>query len=320
MSKPGEEIFIGKEVIKKEANALLLLANLLNDSFTKAVNMIKNTTGNIIVTGMGKSGIIGRKIAATLTSTGKPSFFIHPGDASHGDLGMISRKDCVFIISNSGETQELFAVLDYCKRYGIKTISMTKNNNSTIATHSNIVLLLPPHEEACPLGLAPTTSTTLCLALGDAIAIAVYKEEFNSANFAEYHPGGKLGSKLLKVAHIMHTGNELPIIDISSNIGEAILEMTKKALGCVGVLDKGHLAGIITDGDLRRYIHNIPIQSLVAEIMTCTPKVTSPDTLASEALKYMNDNKISSLFVLDEKRPVGVIHMHDCLRAGVDKG
>ena len=315
----SKEIEIGREVIEKEAAALHALAKSLNHDFTDAINLLKATAGRVIVTGMGKSGHVARKIAATLASTGKTSFFIHPGEAAHGDLGMIDKWDCVIAISNSGETQELFSILDYCKRYGVRLIGITKNNESTLAQHADISLILPAHDEACPLGLAPTTSTTLCIALGDALAVALYKEGFSPHDFAEYHPGGKIGSQLLKVAHIMHVGNEMPTVDISANVGEAILEMTRKALGCVGVLDKERLAGILTDGDLRRHIHDIPIRSSVGEIMTRKPKVTKPGTLAVEALKFMTDNKISSLFVIDEGRPVGVIHLHDCLRAGINK-
>lgn len=315
----SKEISIGKIVIEKEAKALEQLAKSLDHTFKDAVSLINATVGRVIITGMGKSGHIARKISATLSSTGKTSFFVHPGEAAHGDLGIIDKWDCVIAISNSGETQELFPVLDYCKRYGVRIIGITKNNNSTLAEHSDIVLKLPNHDEACPLGLAPTTSTTMCLALGDALSVAVYKESFNPHDFAEFHPGGKIGSQLLKVAHIMHIGNEMPTVGIDANLGEAILEMTKKALGCVGVLDRETLAGILTDGDLRRHIHDIPVKSSIGEIMTRNPKTVKPTMLAAEALKYMNDNKISSLFVIDEGRPVGVIHLHDCLRAGVDK-
>lgn len=315
----SHEIEIGKDVIQQEAKALRQLADSLGIEFKEAVELLNATAGRVVVTGMGKSGHIARKIAATLASTGKTAFFVHPGEASHGDLGMIDKWDCVIALSNSGETQELFAVLDYCKRYGVRVIGITKNSESTLAEHSDVCLVIPPHDEACPLGLAPTTSTTLCLALGDALAVAVYKEGFNPHDFAEFHPGGKLGSRLLKVAHIMHVGNEMPTVDISANVGDSILEMTRKALGCVGILERERLAGILTDGDLRRHIHEIPLDSLVKEVMTRNPKVTKPNMLASEALKFMNDNKISSLFVIDEGRPVGVIHFHDCLRAGVDK-
>ena len=311
------EIKVGREVILKEAQNLTKLAHSLDHNFVNAVKLIDNTTNRVIVTGMGKSGHIARKIAATFASTGKTSFFVHPAEAAHGDLGMINQDDCVLAISNSGETTELFSILDYCRRYGVLVIGMTKNKESTLAQYSDIVLQIPEHEEACPLGLAPTTSTTMCLALGDALAVAVYKEEFDHERFAVFHPGGKLGSKLLKVAHIMHTGDDMPVIDITENIGNAILVMTRKALGCVGILDGGKLVGIITDGDLRRHIHNIPIKSSVGEIMTRAPRVVTPNTLASEALKFMNDNKISSVFVVDENKPLGVIHLHDCLRAKI---
>ncbi|NJO61067.1 MAG: KpsF/GutQ family sugar-phosphate isomerase [Richelia sp. RM2_1_2] len=315
----NEEIKIGKQVIEKEANALIHLSQSLGEDFKKAVDLIREISGKIVVTGIGKSGHIGRKISATLSSTGKASYYLHPSEAAHGDLGTIGNTDCVLAISNSGETHELIPVLDYCKRYGVQIIGITGNKKSMLGEYANVLLVLPKYEEACPIGLVPTTSTTMCLALGDAIAVAVYQEGFSKQIFAEFHPGGKLGYKLLKVAHIMHTDEEMPVIPITANIGDAILEITRKALGCVGIIDQGVLVGIITDGDLRRHIHQIPIKSSVAEIMTRRPKTTTPSTLAVEALKYMTDTKISSLFVVDENVPIGVIHLHDCLRIGADK-
>ncbi len=314
-----DKIKIGQEVIKKEAQALFLLSNSLETSFQDAVDLINNTAGKVVVTGMGKSGHIARKIASTLSSTGKSAMFVHPSEAAHGDLGMITTQNCVIAISNSGESEELFPILDYCKRYGIALIGMSKDNKSTLAQYSNVFLQLPNCEEACPLGLAPTTSTTMSLALGDALAVAVYKEEFDHHAFAEFHPGGKLGNKLMKVGHLMHTGEKIPLVEEPANTGEAILEMTRKTFGCVGIVKDNSLVGIITDGDLRRCINEVQVANSIEKIVNHNPKTIKSTVLATEALKYMNDNKISALFVVDDKAPIGIIHLHDCLRAGLDK-
>ncbi len=310
---------LGKEVLSTEILGLQKLHDQLDHNFVDAVNLVSATLGKIVVTGMGKSGHIARKIAATMSSTGKPAVFLHPAEASHGDLGMVEKYDTVIAISNSGETAELFDILDYCKRNGNRIIAITKKENSTLDSAADVSLILPDADEACPLGLAPTTSTTLCLALGDAIAVARYKEDFSPLDFGEFHPGGKLGSKLAKVSHVMHTGKSIPTVKKTQTVHTAILEMTRKALGCVGVLDKEKLVGIITDGDLRRHLEETNLTVKVTKIMCRDPITVTSNMFASEALKIMNDRKITSLFVVDSSKPVGVLHVHDLLRAGVDK-
>lgn len=312
------KIKIGKEVLQIEAKALFDTANVLDHNFQNAVELLEATFGKIIVTGMGKSGHIARKIAATLSSTGKPAHFLHPSEASHGDLGSIDKYDCVLAISNSGETEELYDILHFCKRNNIRIISMTSEKESTLAKASSVCLLLPKVQEACPLGLAPTTTTTLCLALGDALAVALYKDRFTPTDFQEYHPGGKLGSKLLKVEHLMHTGKDVPTVRKNATVADAIIEISKKSLGCVGVVDRGKLIGIITDGDLRRHIKDISMDASAHEIMTRNPRTISGDLFAVDALNIMNKKNITSLFVLQAGKPIGIIHIHDVLRAGVD--
>ena len=273
---------------------------------------------------MGKSGHIGQKIAATLASTGTPSFFVHPAEASHGDLGMLTNEDVVLAISNGGESKELSDILIYCRRYGIPLISMTKNPDSTLGKAGDIVLRLPDAGEACPLGLAPTSSTTATLVLGDILAIALMERKgFSKSNYKQRHPGGKLGAILQKVSDLMHTGDEMPILDEHAALRQIILTMSSKMLGCVGIINEnGDLSGMITDGDLRRAmassLDNDLFGKTAEDIMTRNPKTTSPDTLVAEALNVMNTTGkgITQLFVVDGKKPIGVIHMHDCLRAG----
>ena len=314
-----DDLASAKRTIDKEVEALHIMENELNGNLEKALDLMQNTKGRVIITGMGKSGHIGNKIAATLASTGTPSFFVHPGEASHGDLGMITEDDIVVGISNSGETKELSDIILYCKRYGIPLIAITKNPESALGRAGNILLKLPDDGEACPLGLAPTSSTTATLVLGDILAVALLERKgFTKTDFNRRHPGGKLGSFLMKVSELMHKGNEMPLVPETATMQEALLEMTSKMLGCVGITDTGgHLKGII--GDLRRKMSNDILNKKAAEVMTPNPKTTVPDILAAEALKIMNSTGkgITMLFVIENDKPVGIIHMHDCLRAGV---
>ncbi|MDO4184743.1 MAG: KpsF/GutQ family sugar-phosphate isomerase [Rhodospirillales bacterium] len=308
--------------IEKEIEALNMMKSQLDESLEKTLDLMQSTKGRVIVTGMGKSGHIGRKIAATLASTGTPSFFVHPAEASHGDLGMLTNDDVVVAISNGGESKELSDILLYCKRYGISLIAITKNPTSTLGKAGDILLRLPDDGEACPLGLAPTSSTTATLVLGDVLAIALMERRgFSASNYKQRHPGGKLGAILQKVSDLMHTGNEMPIIGEDANMRQIIMTMSSKMLGCVGIVNTdGELTGMITDGDLRRAMVNSVDDELFArkaiDIMTKNPKVTTADVLVAEVVNQMNAKSITQLFVVDGKKPVGVIHLHDCLRAG----
>ena len=268
---------------------------------------------------MGKSGHIGRKIAATLASTGTPAFFVHPSEASHGDLGMITRTDSLFMMSNSGETTELSDLVAYAARFTIPLIGITSVADSALARAADAALILPDAPEACPMGLAPTTSTTMMLALGDALAVALLeRRKFSPADFHALHPGGKLGRRLLKVSEIMHGGGELPLISPDVAMAEALIEMTAKRFGCVGIVDgTGEFLGIITDGDLRRHMDPGLLGRRAGDVMTRSPATIGRDALASEALAIMNDRAITNLFVIEGRRPVGILHIHDCLRAGV---
>jgi arabinose-5-phosphate isomerase len=286
----------------------------------QALDTMQHAKGRIIITGMGKSGHIARKIAASLASTGTPSYYIHPGEASHGDLGMVTSEDVVIAISNSGETKELFDILNYCKRFGIKIIGITKNEESTLATASDILLQLPNLGEACPLGLAPTNSTTATLVYGDILTCGLVKRKgFTKVDFNLRHPGGKLGSILQRVTDLMRKGAEVPLVTENDLMDRAIIEMTNKMLGCVGITnDEGKLTGIITDGDLRRAMNSELMTKSVKEIMTKNPKSIKSNLFASEALKVMNDMKITCLFVIDENQhPLGLLHIHDLLQNGV---
>lgn len=289
------------------------------ENLTKALDFMQNSKGRIIITGMGKSGHIGRKIAASLASTGTPSFFVHPAEASHGDLGMITEDDVVVAISNSGESRELIDILNYCKRFGIKLIAITKNAESSLGKAGDVVLELPNNGEACPLGLAPTSSTTATLVLGDILTVGMIERKgFSKEDFNDRHPGGKLGSILKRVSDLMHTGQEMPILDENSNMQAVLLEMTSKRLGCVGFINQaGDLTGILTDGDLRRCLSSKILEEKAIDLMTHDPKTVSPNAMTAEALKIMHDKKITNLFVLDGKKPVGVIHIHDLLNNGV---
>lgn len=313
------DIDAARQVIETEIKGLKILADTIGADVAHAIEVLASVTGRVVVTGMGKSGHVARKIASTLASTGTPALFVHPAEASHGDLGMITQADAVFALSNSGETTELADLVDYCKRFEIPLISMTGRADSTLSAAADASLVIPSAAEACPMGLAPTTSTTVMLALGDAIAVALLaRKGFSSEDFHALHPGGKLGRRLLKVRDIMHGGDELPVIGLEKVMSEALIEMTTKGFGCVGVIDtKGYLAGILTDGDLRRHMSDDLTMKPVTEVMTTGAKTLQPETLASEALHFMNEYKITNVFVVADNKPVGVLHIHDCLRAGV---
>ena len=268
---------------------------------------------------MGKSGHIAKKIAASLASTGTPSFFMHPAEASHGDLGMVTDEDVVIAISNSGESRELIDVLNYSKRFGIKLIAITKNPESSLGKAGDIILKLPTSKEACPLGLAPTSSTTATLVFGDVITVGLIERKgFSKAQFNQRHPGGKLGSILQRVKDLMHTKDELPLLNENAQINEIILEMTTKRLGCVGfVNNNGDLVGIFTDGDLRRCINEDLKNIKASDIMTKNPITLEKDVFATEAIKIMNEKKITNIFIVEDKKPIGAIHIHDLLKNGV---
>ena len=306
--------------IDSEIKAIEELKHSLDSSsLTQALDFMQNSKGRIIITGMGKSGHIGKKIAASLASTGTPSFFVHPAEASHGDLGMITEDDVVIAISNSGESRELIDILNYCKRFGIKLVAITKNVESSLGKAGDVVLLLPNNGEACPLGLAPTSSTTATLVLGDILTIGMIERKgFSKEDFNDRHPGGKLGSILKRVSDLMHTGQDMPILDENSNMQAVLLEMTSKRLGCVGFINQaGDLTGILTDGDLRRCLSSKILEEKAVDLMTKNPKTIAPNAMSAEALKIMHDKKITNLFVVENKKPVGVIHIHDLLNNGV---
>lgn len=291
----------------------------LTQNFAQAVGIIRACRGRVIVTGMGKSGHIGMKVAGTLASTGTPASFVHPSEASHGDLGMITRDDVILAFSWSGETVELGNLVSYSRRFAVPLIAVTSNPNSTLANAAEVVLALPQCKEACPHGLAPTTSTTMQLALGDCLAIALLESKgFTARDFKLLHPGGQLGAHLKFVSDLMHREDRLPLVHAGMPMAEAIVIMTEKAFGCLGVVDaEGRLAGIITDGDLRRNMGGGLLARLTGDIMTAGPKTASPDLLASAALEMINSSSITALFVVEDGRPVGIIHIHDLLRAGV---
>jgi arabinose-5-phosphate isomerase len=291
----------------------------LGAAFVAAVEAIRNARGRVIVTGMGKSGHVGRKIAATLASTGTPAFFVHAADASHGDLGMITSDDVMVVLSWSGETAELKDLINYSRRFRIALIAVTVSADSTLGKAADVVLAMPETREACPHNLAPTTSSLMQLALGDALAIALLESRgFTAVDFGVFHPRGKLGAALQFVRDVMHAGSAVPLIQRGSPMSEAIVEMSAKGFGCVAVTDSnGKLAGVITDGDLRRHMRMDLLQAPVDGVMTKSPKIVRPDQLASEALQLLNSSKITALFVVELDRPVGIVHFHDLLRAGV---
>jgi arabinose-5-phosphate isomerase len=294
------------------------LRNGLSGSFLAAIELIRKVEGRVIVTGMGKSGHVGAKIASTLASTGTPALFVHPAEASHGDLGMIAKSDVIIALSWSGETAELKNLTDYSRRYRIGLIAMTANADSTLGKAADVVLALPNAREACPHNLAPTTSSLMQLALGDALAIALLESRgFTAIDFGLLHPGGKLGALLKTVRDLMHSGEAVPLAPLGTRMTDAIIEMTRKGLGCIGIVDaQGLLVGIITDGDLRRHMQNGLLDRSVDEVMTRAPKTVRPDQLISETLEILNARKVTALFAIEDGRPVGVIHVHDLLRAG----
>jgi len=319
----GEAIASAARTIQLETQGLSALeAALRTDlggSFGLAIAMIGGCRGRVIVTGMGKSGHIGLKVAGTLSSTGTPAYFVHPSEASHGDLGMITGDDVILAFSWSGETVELGNLVSYSRRFAVPLIAVTSNPESTLAKAAEVVIALPHSKEACPHGLAPTTSTVMQLALGDCLAIALLESKgFTARDFKVFHPGGQLGARLKFVADLMHKGASLPLIDADVLMAEALVVMTEKALGCLGVITAdGLLAGIITDGDLRRHMGDGLLSRRAADIMTAAPKTVSPELLASAALELINSSKITALFVVENGKPVGIIHIHDLLRAGV---
>jgi len=291
----------------------------LKGPFQTAITTLAAARGRVIVTGIGKSGHIGQKVAATFASTGTPAFFVHPSEASHGDLGMITPDDAIMALSWSGETAELKDLIDYSRRFRIGLIAVTAVTDSTLGRAADVVLAMPQAREACPHNLAPTTSTLMQAALGDALAIALLESRgFTAIDFGHFHPGGRLGAMLKFVRDIMHTGAEIPLAAVGARMSEAIAEMTAKTFGCVGITDRrGHLVGIITDGDLRRHMSANLLDLAVEEVMTPQPRTVRPDQLVSEALELLNSSKKTQLMVVDGGKPVGVVHFHDLLRAGV---
>jgi arabinose-5-phosphate isomerase len=320
MTSDFDALATARRVLGTEARALDSLAESLDGPFLGAVALIEKAPGRVVVTGMGKSGHVARKIAATMASTGCPAFYVHPAEASHGDLGMVTRDDVVVALSNSGETPELGDIIAYTRRFEIGLIGITSRDGSSLATAADVALVLPANPEACPMGLAPTTSTTMMLALGDALAVTLLERKgFTAADFQVFHPGGKLGQRLLKVADLMHGGEGLPLVGADTVMADVLLVMTAKSLGCAGVVDAGgKLAGILTDGDLRRHMSPDLLRRKAGEVMTASPRTVPPNLLAAEALRQMNSRSITSLFVVEaDGRPVGVLHVHDCLRAGL---
>ncbi len=310
-----------RRVIAREAEALEALGPALGESFAEAVETILAAKGRVIVSGMGKSGHIARKIAASLASTGTPAHFVHPAEASHGDLGMLAQGDVVLVLSNSGETPELADLVAHTRRFGIPLIGVAGRGDSTLIRRADVGIVLPRVPEACETGYVPTTSTTMTLALGDALAVALMEHrEFTPERFRDFHPGGKLGARLARVRDLMHGPAELPLVAEAVPMGEALLMMSQKGFGVVGVTaEDGSLAGIVTDGDLRRHMEGLLTHS-AGDVMTRGPRTIGPEALAEEAVKEMNARKITCLFVVDpegSRRAVGLLHIHDCLRAGV---
>ncbi|WP_299684443.1 KpsF/GutQ family sugar-phosphate isomerase [uncultured Tateyamaria sp.] len=317
----GDFLDTARAVIHAEAQALETLSATLDDSFTAAVELLLNAKGRVIVSGIGKSGHIARKIAATLASTGTPAQFVHPAEANHGDLGMLTRDDVVLAISNSGEAPELAGVISFSRRVNIPLIGMTKAPDSTLGTQSDVVLRLPDLGEACGTGVVPTNSTTMTLAMGDALAVALMKHRsFTAEHFRDFHPGGKLGAQLARVSDLMHKGDAMPLVSLDTPMPDALIEISRKSLGVVGVLDDaGALAGIVTDGDLRRHMDGL-LNLKAADVMTTSPTTIAPGALAQEAVATMNARKITCVFAVDENgtgAPQGILHIHDCLRVGL---
>ena len=317
-----DDLDVARSVLATEAAGLRALAAALDHSFTASVTLLAEIAGRVVVSGMGKSGHVGRKIAATLASTGTPALFVHPAEASHGDLGMVVGGDAVLALSNSGETAELADLVSHTRRFGIPLVAITARPGSALASAADVTLLLPDAAEACPMGLAPTTSTTMQLALGDALAVALLtRRGFTAADFRQFHPGGKLGVRLRRVRDLMHTGDAVPLAEPGLPMHQALLLITEKHFGCLGVTGAtGRLAGIVTDGDLRRAMGPDLLSRRVDAIMTHNPRTIGPDALAAEALNQMNarERPITALFVVDAAgAPIGILHIHDLLRAGL---
>ena len=305
-------------VITTEAEALMALANNLPKAFEKVVKLILGIKGHVIISGVGKSGHIGRKISATLASTGTPSHFVHATEASHGDLGALTNKDVCILISNSGETTELADLISHTQRFSIPLVAISSNSKSSLAKASNFKLCLPPATEACSIGLAPTTSTTMALALGDALAVTLMQErKFSPEHFRILHPGGRLGSQVIKVNQLMHSGKKIPVVEPESSMPDTLIEMTSKGFGVAVIVKNNIVAGVITDGDLRRHMDNL-MNMTAQEIGSGKPVTVDQETLAVKALSIMNENKINVIIVTNRKNsPVGILHIHDCLRAGL---
>jgi arabinose-5-phosphate isomerase len=305
-----------------EADGISAVGNAIHNglgrSFIAAVDLIRSAKGRVVVTGMGKSGHVARKIAATFASTGTPAFFVHPGEASHGDLGMITADDVIMALSWSGETAELKNLIDYSRRFRIGLVAITAEGASTLGRSADVVLALPPAREACPHNLAPTTSSLMQLVLGDALAIALLESRgFTAVDFGMLHPAGRLGALLKFARDVMHSGSAIPLVPVGTRMSEAVLEMSAKGFGCVGIVEEnGKLAGIITDGDLRRNMRAGLLGDRVEAVMTRRPKSIRPDQLVSEALELINTRKITALFVVEDGNPIGIVHFHDLLRAG----
>jgi arabinose-5-phosphate isomerase len=316
------DLAIARDVLATESAALMALGQSLGEAFSRAIGLLFNASGRVVVSGMGKSGHVGRKIAATLASTGTPALFVHPAEASHGDLGMIIPGDAIIALSNSGESAELAAIVAHASRFGLPLIAITAGAQSTLAAAATVALVLPPAPEAGPIGLAPTTSTTMQIALGDAIAVALLaRRGFSARDFRDIHPGGKLGARLKRVRDLMHSGAEVPLVAPGTTMDEALITMTAKRFGAVAVVDAaGKLAGIVTDGDLRRAMGPDLLTRTVESVMTSTPRTIAPEALAEDALRQMNTatRLVTALFVVDEAGMVqGILHIHDLLRAGV---
>lgn len=321
MDKAQTFLDTARRVIRTEAEGLAQLAEGLGGEFAQAVELMLGARGRVIVSGMGKSGHVARKIAATLASTGTPAQFVHPAEASHGDLGMLTPDDVLLMLSNSGETPELADMIAYSRRFGIPMIGVASRAESTLLKQSDVAITLPRAAEACGTGVVPTTSTTMTLALGDALAVALMEHrQFRPEDFRNFHPGGKLGAQLSRVRDLMHDGNALPLVSGTVPMGDTLLEISRKGFGVVGVTDEaGLLIGIITDGDLRRHMDGL-LSLTAADVMTRNPRTIGPDALAEAAVGVMNERKITCLFVIDPDKPgkaVGLLHIHDCLRVGL---
>ncbi len=318
LAQINKDIESARKVLEIEIKGLKALERWLDDKFIAAIDLIYSCTGRVILSGMGKSGHVARKIAATLASTGTPAFFVHPGEASHGDLGMVTKNDVVILLSNSGETSELGDIINYSKRFSIPLIGIVRRETSILVTASDVALILPNIPEATETN-APTTSTTMMLALGDALAIALLERRgFTNDDYGIFHPGGKLGAAFIKVKDLMHKGKEVPLVHEDMKMSDVLIEITRKRFGCAGVIKQnGEISGIITDGDLRRHMSPNITERTASDIMTKNPITIGLEDLASKSLSIMQDKTITSLFIIDDKKPVGILHIHDILKAGV---